>query len=111
MSQGERYLKEAYEDLQETYSGVPGWKIERNKKIDGGERVQFYLTNKLSSLKLVVEVKDGPTVDRADVERLFKFKEIVRADRAMLYHHEAAKVPPDVEAFVFQKGLQLRAFR
>lgn len=110
MSQDERYLKEVKEDLQETYTGVPGWKIERNKKIDG-ERVQFYLTNKLSSLKLVVEAKDGPAVERADVERLFKFKEMVRADRAMLYHREDAKIPPDVEAFVFQKGLELRAFR
>ncbi len=111
MSQSEQYLKEVYRDLQETYSGVPGWKIERDRKLDGGHRAHFFLTNKLSSLKLVVQVKDGPVVEKADVELAFRLKELVKADRAMVYHRQAAKILPDVEAFVFQKGLELRAFR
>jgi hypothetical protein len=89
------------------YSGVPGWKIERDKKIDG-HRVHFFLTNNLSSLKVVVQAKDGPTLERADVELLAQLRELTKADRATLCHEHSAKVPPDVEAFVFQKGLELR---
>ena len=87
------------------YPAIDGWEIDEQCPLPDGLRVDFYVVRRFGgrvTQAVVVEAKDKEELELDDVAQAIHYKELTRAEEAIIYIANDCHVAPSVQAYAMQ---------
>ncbi|NVM28579.1 MAG: restriction endonuclease [Candidatus Helarchaeota archaeon] len=98
----EEYL---YPTIRKKYPARDGWKIEAQKVLKSGLRIDWVVFN--GSQRIVIEAKDKQKLQFKDVEQVSNYRYEYKAQKGILYVANDTIVPDNVKEFCKMRNIKI----
>lgn len=99
----EKYL---YPTIRKQYPAKDGWKIEAQKTLKNGRRIDWVVYN--GSKRIVIEAKDKKKLELKDIDQVADYRSDYKAQKGIIYVPNDTIIPNNVKERSIMRGIQIR---